>query len=222
MNMAQVRKYKTSGSLPTNKWSYKGKEYEVSGEDLKMLNDWKMNEYQFDPVLPEGYNGVPEGKDVLAKKLGLITEEQYNSKYTPKTDPIAASTITAEKPQKGPKGSRYFIDNVEQDRDELLKYLHNTLQTDLWSVIDSDKNNNHDYHNIIHNLFFFYILFAILPPFYTYRIGIQSITGGRYHFHLSPVCHQLPPPHFIHHQQMFKTSSKSVNGLGTNSSRGLN
>ena len=62
-----------------------------------------MNEYQFDPVLPEGYDGVPEGKDVLAKKLGLITEEQYNSKYTPKTDPIAASTITAEKPQKGPQ-----------------------------------------------------------------------------------------------------------------------
>ena len=146
MNMAQVRKYKTAGSLPTNKWSYKGKDYEVSGEDLKMLNDWDMNNYQFDPVLPERYDGVPEGKDVLAKKLGLITEEQYNSKYIPKTDSIASSVITAEKPQKGPKGSRYFIDNVEQDRDEFLKYLHNTLQTDLWSVIDSDKNNNHDYH----------------------------------------------------------------------------
>ena len=146
MNMAQVRKYKTSGSLPTNKWSYKGKEYEVSGEDLKMLNDWKMNEYQFDPVLPEGYDGVPEGKDVLAKKLGLITEEQYNSKYTPKTDPIAASTITAEKPQKGPKGSRYFIDNVEQDRDEFLKKVPSKLQTDLWSSINKDKDNNHDYY----------------------------------------------------------------------------
>lgn len=146
MNMAQVRKYKTAGSLPTNKWSYKGKDYEVSGEDLKMLNDWDMDNYQFDPVLPERYDGVPDGKDILAKKLGLITEEQYNSKYIPKTDSIASSVITAEKPQKGPKGSRYFIDNVEQDRDEFLKYLHNTLQTDLWSVIDSDKNNNHDYH----------------------------------------------------------------------------
>lgn len=146
MNMAQVRKYQTAGSLPKNKWSYKGKEYEVSSEDLKGLNDWKMNEYQFDPVLPEGYDGVPEGKDLLAKRIGLITEEQYNSKYTPKTDPIAASTITAEKPQKGPKGSRYFIDNVEQDRDEFLKYLHNNLQTDLWSLINSDKDNNHDYH----------------------------------------------------------------------------
>ena len=62
-----------------------------------------MNEYQFDPVLPEGYNGVPEGKDVLAKNIGLITEEQYNSKYTPKTDSIASSVITAEKPQKGSK-----------------------------------------------------------------------------------------------------------------------
>ena len=90
-----------------------------------------MSNYQFDPVLPERYDGVPEGKDVLAKKLGLITEEQYNSKYIPKTDSITSSVITAEKPQKGPKGSRYFIDNVEQDRDEFLKYLHNTLQTDL-------------------------------------------------------------------------------------------
>ena len=105
-----------------------------------------MNEYQFDPVLPEGYNGVPEGKDLLAKNIGLITEEQYNSKYTPKTDSVAASVITAEKPQKGPKGSRYFIDNVEQDRDEFLKYLHSNLQTDLWSLINSDKDNNHDYH----------------------------------------------------------------------------
>ena len=146
MNMAQVRKYQTAGSLPKNKWSYKGKEYEVSSEDLKRLNDWKMNEYQFDPVLPEGYNGVPEGKDLLAKRIGLITEEQYNSKYTPKTDSVAASVITATNPQKGPKGSRYFIDNVEQDRDEFLKYLHSNLQTDLWSLINSDKDNNHDYH----------------------------------------------------------------------------
>ena len=146
MNMAQVRKYKTAGSLPTNKWSYKGKDYEVSGEDLKMLNDWDMSNYQFDPVLPDRYDGVPEGKDVLAKKLGLITEEQYNSKYIPKTDSIASSIVIATKPKKDLKGSRYFIDNVEQDRDEYLKYLYNTLQTDIWSIIDSDKNNNHDYY----------------------------------------------------------------------------
>ena len=105
-----------------------------------------MNEYQFDPVLPEGYNGVPEGKDVLAKNIGLITEEQYNSKYTPKTDSIASSVITAEKSQKGPKGSRYFIDNVEQDRDEFLKKVPSKLQTDLWSSINKDKDNNHDYY----------------------------------------------------------------------------
>ena len=66
------------------------------------------------------------------------------------TDEIEEAVVTAKAPtvtsKTGPKGSRYFIDNVEQDRDEFLKYLHNTLQTDLWSVIDSDKNNNHDYH----------------------------------------------------------------------------
>ena len=66
------------------------------------------------------------------------------------TDEIEEAVVTAKAPIVTPKtdlkGSRYFIDNVEQDRDEFLKYLHNTLQTDLWSVIDSDKNNNHDYH----------------------------------------------------------------------------
>ena len=66
------------------------------------------------------------------------------------TDEIEEAVVTAEAPKvtskTSLKGSRYFIDNVEQDRDEFLKYLHNTLQTDLWSVIDSDKNNNHDYH----------------------------------------------------------------------------
>ena len=66
------------------------------------------------------------------------------------TDEIEEAVVTAKAPivtpKTGLKGSRYFIDNVEQDRDEFLKYLHNTLQTDLWSVIDSDKNNNHDYH----------------------------------------------------------------------------
>ena len=66
------------------------------------------------------------------------------------TDEIEEAVVTAKAPivtpKTGLKGSRYFIDNVEQDRDEFLKYLHNTLQTDLWSVIDSDKNNNHDYY----------------------------------------------------------------------------
>lgn len=37
--MAQVRKYQVAGSLPKKKWSYKGREYEVDDEDLKMLND---------------------------------------------------------------------------------------------------------------------------------------------------------------------------------------
>lgn len=151
--MAQVRKYQNAaGSLPKKKWSYKGKEYEVSGEDLKMLSDWDMGNYQFDPALPEKYDGIPSGKDTLAKKLGLITKDQYNSKYNPITDSITPSIIEATKSQKDSKepkdskGSRYFIDNVEQDRDEFLKYLHNNLQTDLWSIINNDKSNNHDYH----------------------------------------------------------------------------
>ena len=51
------------------------------------------------------------------------------------TDEIEEAVVTAKAPivtpKTGLKGSRYFIDNVEQDRDEFLKYLHNTLQTDL-------------------------------------------------------------------------------------------
>ena len=38
--MAQVRKYKNNQKhKKKKKWSYKGKEYEVDDEDLKMLND---------------------------------------------------------------------------------------------------------------------------------------------------------------------------------------
>ena len=40
-----------------------------------------MSNYEFDENLPKDYKGVPSGKDVLAKKYGLITEDQYNAKY---------------------------------------------------------------------------------------------------------------------------------------------
>lgn len=67
------------------------------------------------------------------------------------TDEITIPAVVTAKapivtPKTGLKGSRYFIDNVEQDRDEYLKYLYNTLQTDIWSIIDKDKDNNHDYY----------------------------------------------------------------------------
>ena len=97
--MAQVRKYQNAaGPLPKKKWSYKGKEYEVNDEDLKMLNDWNMSNYEFDSVIPEKYDGTPSGKDVLAKKIGLITEDQYNSKYNPTpTETINSSAVVASK-----------------------------------------------------------------------------------------------------------------------------
>ena len=109
MDMAQVRKYQNAaGPLPKKKWSYKGKEYEVDDEDLKMLNDWKMSNYEFDENLPKDYKGVPSGKDVLAKKYGLITEDQYNAKYNPTStstltstsEPILASVVVADKTPK--------------------------------------------------------------------------------------------------------------------------
>lgn len=38
--MAQVRKYKNAaGPLPKKSWTYKDKNYDVSDEQLKMLND---------------------------------------------------------------------------------------------------------------------------------------------------------------------------------------
>ena len=97
--MAQVRKYQNAaGPLPKKKWSYKGKEYEVNDEDLKMLNDWNMSNYEFDSVIPEKYDGTPSGKDILAKKIGLITEDQYNSKYNPtSTKTINPSIVVADK-----------------------------------------------------------------------------------------------------------------------------
>ena len=97
--MAQVRKYQNAaGPLPKKKWSYKGKEYEVNDEDLKMLNDWNMSNYEFDSVIPEKYDGTPSGKDVLAKKIGLITEDQYNSKYNPtSTETTNPSIVVADK-----------------------------------------------------------------------------------------------------------------------------
>ena len=84
MNMAQVRKYQNApGPLPKKKWSYKGKEYEVTDEDLKNINGLGMSNYEFDPNPPGDYNGIPSGRDNLAKKIGLITEEQFNAKYNP-------------------------------------------------------------------------------------------------------------------------------------------
>ena len=109
MNMAQVRKYQNAaGPLPKKKWSYKGKEYEVDDADLKMLNDWNMSNYEFDETLSKDYKGVPSGKDVLAKKYGLITEDQYNAKYNPTStstltstsEPILGSVVVANKTPK--------------------------------------------------------------------------------------------------------------------------
>ena len=57
-----------------------------------------MSNYEFDSVIPEKYDGTPSGKDVLAKKIGLITEDQYNSKYnlTP-TETINPSVVITDK-----------------------------------------------------------------------------------------------------------------------------
>ena len=107
MNMAQVRKYQVAGSLPKKKWSYKGKEYEVDDEDLKMLNDWNMSNYEFDSVIPEGYDGIPSGKDVLAKKIGLITEDQYNTKYNPTEILSGAITVADKTPKPKPETKKY-------------------------------------------------------------------------------------------------------------------
>ena len=88
-----------------------------------------------------GEEGIKKPKEQTVMK----TDEDGNL-----TDEIKEAVVTAKAPtvtsKTGPKGSRYFIDNVEQDRDEYLKYLHNTLQTDLWSLIDKDKDKNHDYY----------------------------------------------------------------------------
>ena len=67
-----------------------------------------MSNYEFDENLPKDYKGVPSGKDVLAKKYGLITEDQYNAKYNPTStstltstsEPILASVVVADKTPK--------------------------------------------------------------------------------------------------------------------------
>lgn len=57
-----------------------------------------MSNYEFDSVIPEKYDGTPSGKDVLAKKIGLITEDQYNSKYNPtSTETITPSVVVTDK-----------------------------------------------------------------------------------------------------------------------------
>ena len=57
-----------------------------------------MSNYEFDSIIPEKYDGTPSGKDVLAKKIGLITEDQYNSKYNPTPIEISnPSIVTANK-----------------------------------------------------------------------------------------------------------------------------
>ena len=97
--MAQVRKYQNAaGSLPKKKWSYKGKEYEVTDEDLRNINGLGMSNYEFDSNLPSDYDGIPSGRDNLAKKIGLITEEQFNAKYNPQLQgEIKPSIATADK-----------------------------------------------------------------------------------------------------------------------------
>lgn len=97
--MAQVRKYQNApGPLPKKKWSYKGKEYEVTDEDLRNINGLGMSNYEFDSNLPSDYNGIPSGRDNLAKKIGLITEEQFNAKYNPQLQgEIEPSIVTADK-----------------------------------------------------------------------------------------------------------------------------
>ena len=99
MNMAQVRKYQNApGPLPKKKWSYKGKEYEVTDEDLRNINGLGMSNYEFDSNLPSDYDGIPSGRDNLAKKIGLITEEQFNAKYNPQLQgEIKPSIVTADK-----------------------------------------------------------------------------------------------------------------------------
>ena len=59
-----------------------------------------MSNYEFDPVIPEKYDGTPSGKDVLAKKIKLITEDQYNSKYNPTPETINPVVVTADKTSK--------------------------------------------------------------------------------------------------------------------------
>ena len=60
-----------------------------------------MSNYEFDNVLPDDYTGIPSGKDNLAKKIGLITESQFNAKYKPSSKgEIKPSVITADKETK--------------------------------------------------------------------------------------------------------------------------
>lgn len=94
--MAQVRKYQNApGPLPKKKWYYKGKEYEVDDNDLKIINSYdNMSNYEFDETLPDDYNGTPRGDDYIAKKLGLITEEQFNAKYKPQSTEIITPSVT--------------------------------------------------------------------------------------------------------------------------------
>lgn|SRR5574344_292061 len=57
-----------------------------------------MSNYEFDEILPNDYTGIPSGKDTLAKKIGLITENQFNAKYRPSPqEKIESSIITADK-----------------------------------------------------------------------------------------------------------------------------
>lgn len=97
--MAQVRKYQNAaGPIPKKKWKYNNTEYEVDEGDLKNLNRLNMSVYKFDENLPNGSNGTPTEEDLLAKKIGLISEDQYNAKYNP--TPLSAATIIAEKTPK--------------------------------------------------------------------------------------------------------------------------
>ena len=66
-----------------------------------------MSNYEFDSVIPEGYDGIPSGKDVLAKKIGLITEDQYNTKYNPTEILSGAITVADKTPKPKPETKKY-------------------------------------------------------------------------------------------------------------------
>ena len=68
-------------------------------------------------------------------------------------------------------------------------------------------------------------LFVILPPFTLIKLVFNKlrVADSISICHPSVInCHRPTSSTILRHQQAYKTSSKSVNGLGTNSSRGLN
>ena len=66
-----------------------------------------MSNYEFDEILPNDYTGIPSGKDTLAKKIGLITENQFNTKYMPS-------------PQEKIESSIFFSSNVSVEKPSII------------------------------------------------------------------------------------------------------